>query len=258
MLLALSLSSSALAAPKARKKPAKAAVRDDDIRMWDGSVADVSWVNENTKPRSTPPQREDRDWFTLALISGHRVFQMDTPMIQTDESQRIVNEGRFEDLIETKNSFELRAVLHPFTFLSIGGSYHTDDSLLKINDESVPIAPQEFLGTVQIGPRFGFVRLYGFYSQILASRSQASITAPTLVGSVEGAQTFRVDVKQKGGEAGIGAQFDWGVLGFHAEAVRSVNRSYDLTLADAQGVTTFQASAKPSFRAWQFGLSLNF
>ncbi len=65
-------------------------------------------------------------------------------------------------------------------------------------------------------------------------------------------------MKQSGGEAGLGTQFDWGILGFSAEAVRSVNRTYDLNLTDASGVKTFQASSKPTCKAWQFGLSLNF
>jgi hypothetical protein len=258
LLLVLSLAAPLEAAPKkVKKRPAPS--RSEDLSMWDGSVADVSWVNENTRPRPAAPRyREDRDWLSFALITGHRVFQLDTPMVQTDESRRIINEGQFTDLIETKNSFELRAIFHPFTFLSLGGVYHTDDSLLKINNESVPIAPQEFLGTVQLGPRFGIVRIYGFYSQIVASRSQASITAPTKVGDTQSSQSFAVDVKQSGGEAGLGTQFDWGILGFSAEVVRSVNRTYDLTLTDAAGVKTFQAHSKPTFKAWQFGLSLNF
>lgn len=258
LLLVLSVAAPLDAAPKksAKKRPAPA--RSEDLSMWDGSVADVSWVNENTKPRPAQRYRDDRDWVSFALITGHRVFQLDTPMVQTDENRQIVNEGQFNDLIETKNSFELRALFHPFTFLTLGGVYHTDDSLLKINNESVPIAPQEFLGTVQLGPRFGIVRIYGFYSQIVASRSQASITAPTRLGDTQSSQSFAVDVKQSGGEAGLGTQFDWGILGFSAEAVRSVNRSYDLTLTDSSGVKTFQANSKPTFKAWQFGLSLNF
>jgi hypothetical protein len=179
-------------------------------------------------------------------------------MIQADESNQAINEGLLSDLIETRNSLELRAALHPFSFLSLGAAYHIDESYLKINEQAVPIAPQEFLGTLQVGPRFGFVRLYGFYSQIFSSQSQASINAPTLVGNGQGVQTFKVDVKQHGGEAGLGTQFYWGPIGFHAEAVRSVNRSYELSMTQADGTRTFQAHAKPSFKAWQFGLSLNF
>jgi hypothetical protein len=248
----------AVAAPKTRKKRVSAVKGEEDLRMWDGSVADVSWVDENTKARPAPRRREERDWFTLSVTGGHRVFQLETPMIQTDEAHQPINEGQFADLIETKNSLELRAVLHPFSFLSLGAAYHTDESNLRINDEAVPIAPQEFLGLVQLGPRFGFVRLYGFYSQIFSSRSQASIHAPTVVGDTQSAQTFKVDVKQQGGEAGVGTQFYWGPIGFHAEALRSVNRTYDLTMTDGNGTKTFQANARPSFKAWQFGLSLNF
>ncbi|HET9238141.1 MAG TPA: hypothetical protein VFO10_12855 [Oligoflexus sp.] len=258
LLLVWSLAAPLVAAPKKTVKKRPVPSRSEDLSMWDGSVADVSWVNENTRSRPAPPSREDRDWLSFALITGHRVFQLDAPMVQTDENRQIITEGQFTDLIETKNSFELRALVHPFTFLSLGATYHTDDSRLKINNETVPIAPQEFLGTVQLGPRFGIVRIYGFYSQILASRSQASITAPTKVGDTQSSPSFAVDVKQSGGEAGLGTQFDWGILGFSAEAVRSVNRTYDLTLTDAAGVKTFQANSKPTFKAWQFGLSLNF
>jgi hypothetical protein len=258
MLLTWSLLIPAGAAAKTRKKRAKPAVQSEDLRMWDGSVADVDWVSDNARPRRAIRSPEARDWVSFAVTAGHRVFQLDSPMIQQNESKEVINSGQFHDLIETNNSFELRMLLHPLSFFSLGAAYHTDDSHLKINEDKVPIAPQEFLGMMQLGPRFGFVRLYGFYSQILFSRSQASINAPTVVGAEQGTQTFKVDVKQKGAEAGIGAQFHWGPLGFHAEAVRSLKRSYDLSLTQADGVQTFQASAQPSFKAWQFGLSLNF
>lgn len=258
LLLVWSLAGSALAEAKTRKKRVKNANRGEDLRMWDGSVADVSWVDENKRPRPVLRTREERDWFTINAMAGHRVFQLDTPMVQADETNQTITEGQFTDLIETKNSFELRAVLHPFSFLSLGAAYHTDESSLKINGQAVPIAPQEFLGLLQVGPRFGFVRLYGFYSHIFSSQSQASITAPTLIGDVESSQTFKVNVVQQGGEAGLGTQFYWGPIGFHAEAVRSINRSYDLMLTGEDGSKTFQASTKPSFKAWQFGLSLNF
>ncbi len=258
LLLVWSLAGSAVAEPKVKKQRVKTASRDEDLRMWDGSVADVSWVNENTKARPAPRPREERDWFTISATAGHRVFQLETPMVQADETDQSINEGQFTDLIETKNSFELRAVLHPLSFLSLGAAYHTDESSLKISGQALPIAPQEFLGLVQIGPRFGFVRIYALYSQIFSSQSQASIKAPTRIGDQESSETFKVNVVQHGGEAGLGTQFYWGPVGFHAEAVRSLNRSYDLTLTQADGTKTFEASAKPSFKAWQFGVSLNF
>jgi hypothetical protein len=258
MLLIGSLALPSVASAKSRKKRVKSVAKSEDLRMWDGSVADVDWVSDNPRPRPAIRTPEERDWLSFVVTAGHRVFQLDTPMIQQDEKREAINAGQFQDLIETKNSLELRMLVHPFRFLSLGAAWHTDDSHLKINGGKVPIAPQEILGMMQVGPRFGFVRLYGFYSQILFSRSQATIDAPTVVGAEQDARTFKVDVKQKGGEAGIGTQFHWGPLGFHAEAVRSLQRSYDLSLTQADGVQTFQASAQPSFKAWQFGLSLNF
>jgi hypothetical protein len=258
LLLIWACASTALAAPKTKKKRVKATGQTEDLRMWDGSVADVSWVNDNASPKAAPRPKESRHWVTLSAGSGRRVFQFDTVMVQKDQAGDPLNEGRFNDLIESDNAIEVRALVHPFSFLSMGVSYHMDDARLKLNNETVAIAPQEYAGLLQIGPRFGFVRLYGFYSQIFASRSQATINAATRAGAPDTKQSFKVDVKQTGGEGGVGTSFYWGPVGLYAEAVRSVERSYELSLADTEGVTTFQANAQPTFKAWQFGLSLNF
>ncbi|MDQ3233461.1 MAG: hypothetical protein M3Q07_16705 [Pseudobdellovibrionaceae bacterium] len=258
LLLVVSLSGSAMAAPKTKKKRVTTASRTEDLRMWDGSVADVSWVNENTAPRQAPKAPRPRPWFSISGAAGHRVFQQDTVMIQQDENQQPLNEGQFADLIDNQNNFELRVLLHPFSFLSLGAAYHLDEAKLKVNDQAVSIAPQEFSGTLQIGPRLGPVRIYGFYSHIFASQSQATIAAPTRVGDASNPQTFKVDVKQTGGEAGLGAHFQWGYLGIFAEARRSTNRSYALSIAHEDDQTaTFQATTRPSFKAWQLGLSLD-
>ncbi|WP_141734360.1 hypothetical protein [Oligoflexus tunisiensis] len=258
LLLIWSLVGSAAAAPKVKKKRAAAASRSEDLRMWDGSVADVDWVNDNESPKTASRSKESRHWVTLSAGAGHRVFKLDTVMVQKDQAGDPLNEGLFTDLVDSHDAFEVRALVHPFSFLSMGVSYHMDDAKLKVNSETASIAPQEYSGLVQIGPRFGFLRLYGFYSQIFASRSQASISAATRVGEPDVKQSFQVDVKQSGGEGGVGTSFYWGPVGLYAEAVRSVNRSYELSLADSDGVTTFQAYAQPTFKAWQFGLSLNF
>lgn len=258
VLLVWSLTGSAVAAPKTKKKRTNTASHTEDLRMWDGSNADVSWVNDNPRPRAAPRTRSFRPWFSIAAGGGHRVLEQDTVMVQEDDQHEPLNEGRFDDLIENGNAYDLRVFLHPFSFISIGAVWHVEEAKLIVNNQAVSIAPQEFSGTVQVGPRLGIVRLYGFYSQIFASRSQASINAPTVVGDEQSMQTFKVDVKQSGGEAGVGTQLNWGNLGFFAEGVRSVNRSYELSLAQVDGSKTFQATARPSFKAWQFGLSLDF
>lgn len=258
VLLVWSWTGSAAAAPRTKKMRANTASHNEDLRMWDGSKADVAWMNDNPRPRAATRTQSFRPWFSIAAGAGLRVLDQDTVMVQEDDQEVPLNEGRFDDLIESGKAYDLRVFLHPFSFISIGAVWHVEEAKLKINNEAIAIAPQEFSGAIQVGPRLGIVRLYGFYSQIFASRSQAYINAPTVVGDEQSMQTFKVDVKQSGGEAGVGTQLNWGKLGFFAEGVRAINRSYELSLTQVGGSKTFQAIARPAFKAWQFGLSVDF
>lgn len=260
LLLVWSLTAPAFAGTKSKKKRVTAASRQENLRMWDGTEADVAWVNENTLPTlpRRPVTKTFRPWFSLTASGGHRLFRQDAPMVLQDDNQQILSEGRFVDLIENVNAFEARMLLHPFSFLSIGASYHVDETKLKVNNQPVSLAPQELSGTLQIGPRLGFVRIYGFYTQIVASRSTASINAPTVVNDPSTMQTFEVEVKQSGHDAGAGMQLNWGHLGFFAEAVRSLERSYELNISLPDSESPFHTKSQPSFKAWQFGLSLDF
>lgn len=261
LLLLTSQSVNALAAPK------KKAEKDESLRLWDGSDPDVAWVDENTLPPQ-PRKAAYQPWLSFGLGAGHRLFKDDTLLSQKDSQDQTLSEGRFLDLIEPGNSFEFRTFLHLFSYLSLGALYHVDEGRFKINNQSVAINPQELSGSIQVGPRFGSIRLYGFYNHIISSRSTGSIHAPTLVSDRTVQQTYELEIKQKGGEAGLGTQIRWGHVGVFAEAIQSAQRRFELNIQhksssttlvdDQESETRFHVLSKPTFKAWQLGLTLDF
>jgi len=238
---------------------------DGSLRLWDGSDADVAWVNDSAEfkvPSDFNPL------LTLTLGGGHRIYHQDDEILAKDKDDNLLSQGKFLDLIQPENSVELRSYLNFFKAFSLGVIYHVDDAKLKINEQSVPISLQELSASLLVGPRFGMARFYALYNQVINSKSLKRIRAPTLVSDPSRKQDYEVEVKQTGREIGLGMQLFWEHVGLFAEAVQSYDRSFTLSigrkgesaglLEGADDDSQFRATSKTSYQAWQMGLTLEF